>query len=166
MSNFTPIHRYTKKRFKSVSHFVIWQEGDIYIISLKNSLHTKFNYYQSPQINFCHPVCFLFSASSPYPSFTKLVVLHRLQQTNGSPKKMRSSNPINESEIMPASHILNSCRPDRLTDKHIVIINRELHVHLPCPRMSVSCLTMKQGQSTSLVSLSEPGGCRFLACAT
>ena len=136
----------------------------IYLLRIPSSL--SLTTIKSHKLISAIPSVSSFSASSPYPSFTKLVVLHRLQQTNGSPKKMRSSNPINESEIMPASHILNSCRPDRLTDKHIVIINRELHVHLPCPRMSVSCLTMKQGQSTSLVILSEPGGCRFLACAT
>ena len=36
MSNFTPIYRYTKNRSKSVSHFVICQEGDIYIPFVAN----------------------------------------------------------------------------------------------------------------------------------
>ena len=89
----------------------------IYLLRIPNSL--SLTTIKSHKLISAIPSVSSFSASSPYPSFTKLVVLHRLQQTNGSPKKMRSSNLINKLEIMPASHILNSCRPDRLTVNHI-----------------------------------------------
>ena len=109
-----------------------------YMFSLNYSLLTKFNYYQNPQIKFPHPFCFLLECKFDIPQ------LHQADRFASTfttdvwvPKKMRSSNPINESERMLASHILNSCQPDRLTDEHIVIWNRELCVHLPCPRMSV-----------------------------